>query len=35
MHEVEELVVVAAFLSFLILFSFFVRAVDSVEKSMG
>jgi hypothetical protein len=31
----EELVVVAAFLSFLVLFSFFVKAVDSVEKVMS
>jgi len=30
-----ELVVVAAFLSFLVLFSFFVKAVNSVEKTMG
>jgi hypothetical protein len=31
----EELVVVAAFLSFLVLFSFFVKAVNSVEKVMS
>ena len=30
-----ELVVVAAFLSFWVLFSFFVKAVNSVEKTMG
>jgi hypothetical protein len=37
MHEVEGLegLVVAAFLSFLVLFSFFVKAVDSVEKTMS
>jgi hypothetical protein len=31
----EGLVAAAAFLSFLLLFSFFVEAVDSVEKIMG